>query len=108
MDDTNPNISNSVGVISTRENEVFLGPVSSVASLYAINNLNVPVQANSHLSYEVAVPGSMQFLNVENGPLDYYFSQRIPFLLSANFEEEVGSTFMPLVTAVISRMYSYM
>ena len=81
-----------------------MSTVSSRASLYAINNLNISVRANSHLSYEVVVPGSMQFLNVENGSFDYYFFQPVSFLLSANFEEAPGSTFMPLVTAVILRM----
>lgn len=98
----NETVSNVVRTISTRRNEVLFRSINSNITLYSINNLNVPVQANNHLSFDVVLIRSfLQFLRASTSEYYYYTG---PILSSITFEGQTGIPLLPLITAVISRM----
>ncbi len=88
--------------VSLRENEILFRNVSSAVKLYSID-LNIPVQVNDHLGHAVIQPSTLQFLNVENDTKSKYYFER-NFLSKAVLESEDIQPYMPLITAVISRM----
>ena len=101
--DTNANLSTALGIIAFKSSEVFFRNVTSEASLYSINDLRIPVQANYHLGLATVIPSSMQFLNVGNVTgSNFYF--RTTILSVADLERVGVRPLMPLITAVVSCM----
>lgn len=102
----NQSLSNAIQVISLRSSEVFFRNVSSEASLYSLNDLDIPVQENDYLGLAVIAPSSLQFLDTMDENVSRYYYQAM-LSSSVNFEEISALPYMPLITAIVSRMSLY-